>query len=215
MGWRCARRQGVARCKTSAGRSGAPNGERHHWTVAQAMPSAEYRATVGFAHRLLDATASHEVIVPLEDMTRAVPAIWFPGPLFDVARRLSMRSSGRALPRRSIDRRSAFFSFDPLQRPTHDAAGSSRPLGRRHQAPPMRFLSPTAIISLVKPLVGFQPNAVPPRRFARPRGVLPHRALQPCFMPLSLLGLSPSEHSSHGQALPSSSLGDPLSTLAA
>jgi len=141
---------------------------------------------------LLDATASHEVIVPLEDMTRAVPAIWFPGPLFDVARRLSMRSSGRALPRRSIDRRSAFFSFDPLQRPTHDAAGSSRPLGRRHQAPPMRFRALPrhqrfrfARHGECQPAAAFRPQV-----FTTSRRFAPRDALRACFIPLARPGFA-------------------------
>jgi len=79
-------------------------------------------------------------------------------------------------------------SLAPLQRPTHGAASSSRLSVDVAWHPPLRFLAPTALDRLMKPLVGFQPDAVPPRRFARPRGVYPHLALRPCSVPLSLMG---------------------------
>jgi hypothetical protein len=83
----------------------------------------------------------------------------------------------------------------------------------------MRFSAPSALstrrvgLSLLRASRVSTPNAIPPQPFSDSRGVDPQRALQPCFMPLTLLGFRPFRVFPSGRLLPGSSPGDSLSAF--
>jgi hypothetical protein len=68
-------------------------------------------------------------------------------------------------------------------------------------------------LSATRGCLGSIRSTVPPRPFSDPRGFDPHRALWPCFVPLTLLGLSLSKVFFPLVALPGSSPGDTLSAF--
>jgi len=88
----------------------------------------------------------------------------------------------------------------------------------RFSAPPASKHSESAShqttdLSATRGYFGSTRSTVPPRPFSDPRGLDPHRALWPCFVPLTLLGFSLSKVFFPRVALPGSSPGDTLSTF--
>ena len=117
--------------------------------------------------------------------------------------------------------------FSPLQRPfgcrplppqaascSLRSEASSHEVLRPSSVRPWRVgWNPAPLSPALPNRFGSSRSTIPPRPFSGPRGVDPHHALRPCFMPLTLLGFLLSRVSTPRAVLPGSSPGETLSAF--